>query len=166
MMPVYLAAEASGQPPWLQVVLVAIPAAATVAVAYVSAGWLKERHARKSSTQGAETQQPSQSVSIPPPSVAIQPADPLVVKLIEGLQNDLKLARAEITSLVQQRMLDIQQIASLTADLDDAEEKLAQLTETLRIAHSLEEDHKIELIELRRKVAQLEARLREQHNTR
>lgn len=157
-MQAFLAAEPSGASPWLQVALAAIPVLGAITVAWISAPWLKEKMTRSSGDPAPKPEQPS---ALPAPAVAVQPADSLVVRLIEGLQSDLKRARQSERQLIEQRMLDIRQIAQLSAALQDAEQRAEKAYQDMMLSRRMEEDVKHELIELRAKVRVLQTQLAE-----
>lgn len=156
MITAFLAAESSGggRPAWLEVVLVTVPALTALGVAIVGAPWLKEK------LSGAK-REPISNPTVIPPAVAVQPSDPLITMMIQGLQKDLARARSKEERLTNQRFVDVETIARLSAELDDAEFRASQYAEELRLSQRLESDQKQELIELRVQVTNLTNRLNE-----
>lgn len=160
---VFQALEDGGSDPsWLKLMLILIPSAATVAVAWLGAPWLKDRLSRNSSSTSGQNPSTSSSseATLPPAAVAVSPADPLVIRLIEGLQSDLARARRSETKLIEQRIVGVETIARLHSELDDKEQRLNRALRELAIAQRLEESHKQELLTLRAEVTILRERLR------
>lgn len=164
------AAEPPPDPTWLRALATLLPFLGPVVVALIAAPWVVDRLRGRKGVDSQHEAPKEQEPAVPPGSPLPGPliteahtraeADPLLRLLIEDLHNRLSEAHRDAAMMHNARAEDAAQIARLTAELDDQEQRyrqvLAELDDKstqLRLIRPRLEELKRELEATKRKLA-------------